>query len=352
MQLSDFDFNLPKELIAQEPPTPRGSSRLLYVNNGSVSDKYFTDVISLMNREDVIVFNDTKVIPCLFQIYQVNGASTSVKITLVKQITSVIWQIMAKPANRLNIGDIITFSTDGILCAKVLEKKIETNYMTVEFLNIAHDELLTQIVSHGNMPLPPYIKRSDVRKSDFIDYQTIYSKTYGAVAAPTAGLHFTDELLNKIRNKGIITCFLTLHVGLGTFLPITTEQIDDHKMHSEYFTISQETCNIINNAKTRGKRIIAVGTTSVRVLESVAKKQKLYPTTGETSIFIKSIDQFQIVDALITNFHLPKSTLLILTSAFAGYNAIKNAYSHAVANQYKFFSYGDACFLEKQKISQ
>lgn len=351
MDLSDFDYILPEDLIAQSPANPRGASRLLYVNqHGLCEDLYFERIIDLLRKGDVLILNNTKVLPALLSCRRKNDVAPSrIHITLIKQILGTKWQILAKPAKKLSVGMVLEFLDDQgpSMEAVVIEKNAQRNYIVLDF-QLSEEEMFKILLKSGKMPLPPYIKRQERGgQSDDINYQTIYAKEYGAVAAPTAGLHFTDRILQELKAKGVQIAFVTLHVGLGTFLPVQVQNISDHIMHSEQFVLSEETCKLVNFAKQNGHRVISVGTTSARVLESCTENVLLSPKIGETDIFIKPGHKFQLVDALITNFHLPKSTLLMLVSAFCGEKTIKRAYEHAIKKKYRFFSYGDASFLEK-----
>ena len=341
MKTDDFDFELPEELIAQEPILKRDSSRLMVVDKktGSISHHVFTDIVDLLNKGDVLVLNDTKVIPArLFGIKE--NTSAHIEVLLLNNIENNIWSCLVKPAKRVKEGTIISFG-DGLLKAKCLEvddegiRKIEFKY------NGIFMEILDKL---GTMPLPPYIK---TKLKDKDRYQTVYAKNIGSAAAPTAGLHFTNELLEKIKNKGIIICYVTLHVGLGTFRPVKVEDVSKHKMHSEYYEMNEETANILNKAKEEGRRIISVGTTSVRVLETVMNKYNYFcKCSGWTDIFIYPGYKFKAIDNLITNFHLPKSTLIMLVSALASREIILNAYKEAVKEKYRFFSFGDSMFIK------
>ena len=341
MKTDDFDFELPEELIAQEPILKRDSSRLMVVDKktGSISHHVFTDIVDLLNKGDVLVLNDTKVIPArLFGIKE--NTSAHIEVLLLNNIENNIWSCLVKPAKRVKDGTIISFG-DGLLKAKCLEvddegiRKIEFKY------NGIFMEILDKL---GTMPLPPYIK---TKLKDKDRYQTVYAKNIGSAAAPTAGLHFTKELLEKIKNKGIIICYVTLHVGLGTFRPVKVEDVSKHKMHSEYYEMNEETANILNKAKEEGRRIISVGTTSVRVLETVMNKYNYFcKCSGWTDIFIYPGYKFKGIDNLITNFHLPKSTLIMLVSALASREIILNAYKEAVKEKYRFFSFGDSMFIK------
>jgi S-adenosylmethionine:tRNA ribosyltransferase-isomerase len=349
MQVSDFDYHLPEELIALEPLKKRDESRLLVFNNGKISDKNFTDLPEYLQQNDILVLNDTKVIPA--RLDGVCGAA-KVEITLLKKQQSgdEIWEVLAKPAKKLIIGEKFIISEN--FDAEIISKK-ESGEVLLKF-NKSGAEFFQLLYKHGSMPLPPYIaKKRKADKSDDSTYQTTYAnKTKeGSVAAPTAGLHFTKELLEKINNKGVDVEFVTLHVGAGTFLPVRVENIKDHKMHSEFYEVSQQAADKINNARKKGGRVIAVGTTSLRTLESVADESGYIKSgSGETNIFIYPGYKFKIVDALVTNFHLPKSTLFMLVSAFVGAEKAKDIYQHAINKKYRFFSYGDGSFLMRDKI--
>lgn len=341
MKTDDFDFELPEELIAQEPILKRDSSRLMVVDKktGSISHHVFTDIVDLLNKGDVLVLNDTKVIPArLFGIKE--NTSAHIEVLLLNNIENNIWSCLVKPAKRVKEGTIISFG-DGLLKAKCLEVDDE-GIRKIEF---KYDGIFMEILDKlGTMPLPPYIK---TKLKDKDRYQTVYAKNIGSAAAPTAGLHFTNELLEKIKNKGIIICYVTLHVGLGTFRPVKVEDVSKHKMHSEYYEMNEETANILNKAKEDGRRIISVGTTSVRVLETVMNKYNYFcKCSGWTDIFIYPGYKFKAIDNLITNFHLPKSTLIMLVSALASRETILNAYNEAVKEKYRFFSFGDSMFIK------
>ena len=341
MKTDDFDFELPEELIAQEPILKRDSSRLMVVDKktGSISHHVFTDIVDLLNKGDVLVLNDTKVIPArLFGIKE--NTNAHIEVLLLNNIENNIWSCLVKPAKRVKEGTIISFG-DGLLKAKCLEVDDE-GIRKIEF---KYDGIFMEILDKlGTMPLPPYIK---TKLKDKDRYQTVYAKNIGSAAAPTAGLHFTKELLEKIKNKGIIICYVTLHVGLGTFRPVKVEDVSKHKMHSEYYEMNEETANILNKAKEDGRRIISVGTTSVRVLETVMNKYNYFcKCSGWTDIFIYPGYKFKAIDNLITNFHLPKSTLIMLVSALASREIILNAYKEAVKEKYRFFSFGDSMFIK------
>ena len=339
MKLSDFNYDLPEELIAQTPYDKRDEARLMVLDRKkqTIENKVFKDVIDYLNPGDCLVINDTKVIPA--RLYGEKSTGAKVEFLLLKQIENDIWEVMVRPGRKLLPGAIVTFG-DGILQAEVLEM-LEGGNRKVKFkYNGIFNEILDKI---GLMPLPPYIKESLKEKDK---YQTVYARDLGSSAAPTAGLHFTEELLDKIRKKGVVIANVTLHVGIGTFRPVKVENIEEHKMHSEHFYIKQEDVEKINTAKRNGKRVIAVGTTSCRVLESIADESGYVKKIEEdTSIFIYPGYKFKCIDALITNFHLPESTLLMLVSALAGRDYIMKAYNKAVEDKYKFFSFGDAMII-------
>ena len=340
MKLDDFDYELPEECIAQTPLKDRSASKMLILNKntGSIEHKHFKDVIEYLNKGDTLVLNDTKVIPARL-IGEKTDTKAVIEILLLKNTEGNNWECLAKPAKRVKIGTIISFG-NGLLKAKCTNIG-EEGIRQVELL---YDGVLYEILDKlGTMPLPPYIHE---KLEDQNRYQTVYAKNEGSAAAPTAGLHFTKELMNKIEEKGINIVYVTLHVGLGTFRPVNTENILEHHMHSEYYEISKETCDIINKTKKKGNRVVVVGTTSVRVLETVATKyNELKEDSGWTDIFIYPGYKFKIVDNLITNFHLPKSTLVMLVSALAGRENILNAYKNAIENDYRFFSFGDSMFI-------
>lgn len=355
MRVDIFDFELDKELIAKEPANPRDSSRLLdLTDETAIYDRHFYDLPDILQQGDVLVFNNTKVIPA--RLYGKRGKA-EVEVTLYHPENGLTWWSFIKNSKRLHPNDIVTFYTSEIAVAdsdfkaKVIEKNSEDGVL-LEFL-CPVDSLAHNLETYGLMPLPPYIKREKPttglwnRYNDKENYQTVYAKYEGAVAAPTAGLHFTDNVLNRLDEKGVTKVFLTLHVGAGTFLPVKTDDTKDHKMHAEYGIITKEACDIINQAKKEGRRVIAVGTTSVRLLESAADDNGiLHPFNGETSIFITPGYKFKIIDYIITNFHLPKSTLFMLICAIAGTERMKKAYQHAIDNKYRFYSYGDSSILK------
>ncbi|MCL2256468.1 MAG: tRNA preQ1(34) S-adenosylmethionine ribosyltransferase-isomerase QueA [Firmicutes bacterium] len=335
MNKSDFNYHLPKELIAQTPMEPRDHSRLLVYNRKTdkIEDKHFYDIIDYLEEGDALVINTTRVLPA--RIFGSKETGAHVEFLLHKRINMDTWHILSKPAKRVKCGDIFTFSEK--LKAEVLEELPDGERKVKFIYEGAFEAALHEV---GQMPLPPYITE---KLKDEERYQTVYSNQEGSAAAPTAGLHFTPELMQKIRDKGINFVEVLLHVGLGTFLPVKTDKVEDHKMHEEYFEISEEAVEKINTAKRNGKKVIALGTTSVRVLESVANDDgTLSAKNGFTGIYIYPPYQFKAVDALITNFHLPESTLVMLVSAFSSREKILEIYKHAVDNKYRFFSFGDA----------
>ena len=344
VNVSDFDYELPKELIAQTPLKVRDSSRLLVLdkNNGDIVHEHFNNIIDYLHEGDVLVLNDTKVIPArLIGAKEETGAV--IELLLLKDLGEDKWECLSKPAKRLKIGTIVSFG-NGELKARVVDK-FDEGLTHVELL---YDGILMEILDRlGSMPLPPYIHEK-LEEND--RYQTVYAKNIGSAAAPTAGLHFTPQLLEDIKNKGVIVTYVTLHVGLGTFRPVEVENILDHHMHSEFYVMDNDTANILNSAKEDGRRIIAVGTTSTRTLETIATNNngRFIATSGNTEIFIYPGYEFKAIDCLITNFHLPKSTLVMLVSALAGKENILNAYREAVNEKYRFFSFGDAMFITNE----
>ena len=341
MNINDFDYNLPKELIAQTPLKERSSSRLLVLNkdNGNITHDHFYNVINYLKKGDVLVLNDTKVIPARL-IGEKEDTKAVIEILLLKELGEDNWECLARPCKRLKIGTVVSFG-DGMLRARVTEKLDDG----IIHIKLVYDGILMEILDKlGTMPLPPYIHE---KLKDQSRYQTVYAKNIGSAAAPTAGLHFTKDLLKEIENKGIIITYVTLHVGLGTFRPVEVDNILEHKMHSEFYTMSKETADVLNQAKKDGRRIIAVGTTSTRTLETIASDNdgSFKECCGNTSIFIYPGYKFKAIDALITNFHLPKSTLVMLVSALAGRENILNAYKEAVNEKYRFFSFGDAMLI-------
>ena len=341
MKTEEFDYDLPEELIAQTPLENRSSSRLLVLNRKkeTIEHRNFFNLVDYLEEGDTLVLNDTKVLPARL-IGEKEETNAVIELLLLKELDSDKWECLSRPFKRLHEGTKISFG-NGLLEAEVIEKKLE-GIVVVKFnyYGIFY-EILDKL---GEMPLPPYIHE---KLKDKNRYQTIYAKNPGSAAAPTAGLHFTKELLEKLEAKGVIITRITLHVGLGTFRPVEVEDITKHHMHSEYYEMSEETANILNLAKKEHRRIIAVGTTSTRTLETVMHKYHEFKAcTGNTDIFIYPGFEFQAIDGLITNFHLPKSTLLMLVSAFAKKEYILNAYNEAIKNKYRFFSFGDAMFIK------
>ncbi|MBR2678076.1 MAG: tRNA preQ1(34) S-adenosylmethionine ribosyltransferase-isomerase QueA [Bacilli bacterium] len=341
MNIEDFNYELPEELIAQTPLKVRDSSRLLVLDKetGEVEHKHFVDIIDYLEEGDTLVLNDTKVLPArLIGVKESTGAV--IEILLLKNIDNDNWECLVKPARRIKVGDIVSFG-NGELKAKC----IDTFDEGIRHFELVYNGILLEILEKlGTMPLPPYIHE---KLDDQSRYQTVYAKEVGSAAAPTAGLHFTNELLDRIKNKGINICYVTLHVGLGTFRPVSVTNIKDHEMHSEFYTMKKEVAELLTKTKKSGHKIIAVGTTTTRVLETImSEKGKFIECSGWTKIFIYPGYEFKGIDSLITNFHLPKSTLVMLVSALAGRENILNAYNIAVKEKYRFFSFGDAMFIK------
>ena len=341
MKTDDFDYELPKEFIAQTPLKNRSESKLLVMDRvtGALEHKHFYDIIDYLNKGDALVINDTKVIPArIIGVKEETGAV--IELLLLKDEVGDTWECLAKPQKRLKVGTIITFG-NGELKAKVRETREEG----ITIVDLIYDGILMEILEHlGTMPLPPYIHE---KLKDQDRYQTVYAKNYGSAAAPTAGLHFTTELLDKIKAKGIAIVHVTLHVGLGTFRPVNVEDVTKHVMHTEHYIVTKEAADKLNEIKANGGKIIAVGTTSVRTLETViSKNDKFVPSNDDTNIFIYPGFTFKAIDGLITNFHLPKSTLVMLVSAFSSKENIMNAYQEAIKHNYRFFSFGDAMFIK------
>ena len=340
MKTDDFDFYLPDELIAQTPLKKRDSSRLLVLDKktGEVEHKHFSDVINYINPGDTLVLNDTKVIPARL-IGEKEDTLAVIELLMLKDLGDNVWECLCKPAKRIKIGTVVKFGD------KLKAKCIFIGEEGIRRFELIYDGILYEILDElGEMPLPPYIHE---KLEDKDRYQTVYAKNIGSAAAPTAGLHFTPELLDKIKDKGVNVVFVTLHVGLGTFRPVSVDDVTKHKMHSEYYVMSDEVARVLNETKRRGNKIISVGTTSTRTLETVMNLYgEFRGCSGNTSIFIYPGYKFKGVDALITNFHLPKSTLVMLVSALAGKDNIMNAYKIAVENKYRFFSFGDAMFIK------
>lgn len=340
MNIEEFDYELPSELIAQTPIEKRDSSRLMVLNRKteSIEHKHFYDIKDYLNKGDVLVLNDTKVLPARL-IGEKEETKAVIEVLLLKNIEGDIWECLTKPARRIKEGTIVSFG-DGLLkakCIKVLDEGIR-------HFELIYEGILYEILDKlGTMPLPPYIHE---KLEDQSRYQTVYAKQVGSAAAPTAGLHFTEKLLEELQNKGVIITYVTLHVGLGTFRPVEVENILEHNMHEEFYSMTEETAEILNKAQSEGRRIISVGTTSTRVLETIrSEHNKFVATSGWTKIFIYPGYKFKAIDGLITNFHLPKSTLIMLVSALAGKELILKAYNTAVEEKYRFFSFGDAMFI-------
>ena len=339
MKTEEFDYYLPESLIAQHPSEKRDGARMMVLDrkSGETNDKYFYNIIDYLNPGDVLVLNDTRVIPARLFGHRPDKEE-KIEVFLLNNVKNKLWEVLVRPGKKMKIGTQVIFSEK--LSCTVKEIKEDGNRIVEFDYQGIFNEILDEL---GNMPLPPYIKEK-LKNNE--DYQTVYSKNPGSVAAPTAGLHFTKELLERIEEKGIKLAYLTLNVGLGTFRPVNEEDISNHKMHSEFFTLSKSTADIINYARESGGRIIAVGTTSIRTLESVYKKHgKITEDSGWTDIFIYPGFEFKAVDAIITNFHLPKSTLIMLIAAFTSKDIILNAYKEAVNKKYRFFSFGDCMFI-------
>ena len=341
MKTDDFDYNLPEELIAQTPLEKRDSSRLMVLDKktGEVEHKHFTDIIDYLEKGDTLVLNDTKVLPARL-IGEKEETKAVIEILLLKNIEKDDWECLTKPARRIKVGTVVSFG-DGLLKAKCI-KELDDG---IRHFTLIYDGILYEILDKlGTMPLPPYIHE---KLNDQSRYQTVYAKEVGSAAAPTAGLHFTKDLLKKIEDKGINICYVTLHVGLGTFRPVSVSDVTKHKMHSEYYHMTKEVAETLKKAKENHKKIVSVGTTSTRVLETVMTKYgEFRECSGWTDIFIYPGYKFKAADRLITNFHLPKSTLVMLVSALAGKDNILNAYNIAVKEKYRFFSFGDAMFIK------
>ncbi len=339
IKTTDYDYDLPQELIAQTPLANRSESRLMVLNrkNHTIEHRHFSDIVDYLTDQDVLVLNDTKVIPARL-IGEKEDTKAIIEILLLKDLGDNIWETLCKPQRRVKIGTIVSFG-NGKLRAQCIAKE----EMGICRFQLLYEGILVEILDElGQMPLPPYIHE---KLNDPNRYQTVYAKHYGSAAAPTAGLHFTKELLEKLQKKGVELVFITLHVGLGTFRPVEEEDLTHHVMHEEYYEISKEASDALNRAKKAGKRIVAVGTTSTRTLES-AYHDGFKPTCATTNIFIYPGYQFKAIDAQITNFHLPKSTLIMLVSAFADREFILKAYREAVEEKYRFFSFGDAMLIE------
>lgn len=342
LQTSDFDFDLPEELIAQTPLKNRTASKLLILDKetGKVEDKHFNDILDELNEGDALVMNDTRVLPA-----RLHGEKPEtgghLEVLLLNNIEGDRWETLIKPAKRAKVGTAISFG-DGRLKA-IVKEELEHGGRIIDFTY--EGVFLENLESLGEMPLPPYIKET---LDDQERYQTVYAKENGSAAAPTAGLHFTQELLEKIEAKGVKLVYLTLHVGLGTFRPVSVEDLDNHHMHSEFYRLTEEAAEVLREVKASGGRVVAVGTTSIRTLETIGSKFEgdIQADSGWTEIFIKPGYEFKVVDAFSTNFHLPMSTLIMLVSAFAGREHVLHAYEHAVEEKYRFFSFGDAMFVK------
>ncbi|MGW9775032.1 S-adenosylmethionine:tRNA ribosyltransferase-isomerase [Staphylococcus sp. 093350072-1] len=340
MNVEEFDYHLPESLIAQTPLKNRDQSRLLVLGRktGNIAHKHFTDIMDYFEPGDTLVLNDTRVMPArLFGLKEETGAK--VEMLMLTRIEDNDWEVLLKPAKRIKVGNTLSFGNGKIIAECIKELEQGGRIMRLHYEGIL-EERLDEL---GEMPLPPYIKE---RLDDPDRYQTVYAKENGSAAAPTAGLHFTDELLQKIKDKGVNIAFITLHVGLGTFRPVSVEDIDDHEMHSEYYQMTKETADMLNKTKENGHRIISVGTTSTRTLETIRRDHEQFvATSGWTDIFIYPGFEYKAIDGLITNFHLPKSTLVMLVSAFSSREYILNAYKESVKLKYRFFSFGDAMLI-------
>ncbi len=341
MNVSDFNYELPKELIAQDPLEKRSESRLMVLDKttGKVTHKHFYDIIEYINEGDCLIINNTKVIPArLYGVKEDTGAA--IEILLLRRVDGNTWECLSRPGKKARVGARIVFG-EGLLTGEIVDVVEEGNRLICFEYDGIFEEILDKL---GEMPLPPYITHKLQDKSR---YQTVYAKYDGSAAAPTAGLHFTPELLQSLRDKGVKIAEVTLHVGLGTFRPVKVENVLEHHMHSEYYEITKEACDIINNTKVNGGKVISVGTTSTRTVESVADENGLLtPKKGDTDIFIYPGFNFKVVDSLITNFHLPESTLIMLVSALAGRENVLAAYEEAVKERYRFFSFGDAMLIK------
>lgn len=341
MKTEDFDFNLPENLIAQTPLEKRDNSKLLVLDKetGKIEHKHFFDIIDMLNKDDVLVLNDTKVIPA--RLYGIKeGTNAHIEILMLKEIGNDEWECLVKPAKRVKLNTKIYFGNNDLVatCTSVCDEGIRS-------FKLNYNGILYEVLDRlGEMPLPPYIHE---KLKDKNRYQTVYAKNSGSAAAPTAGLHFTNDLIEKIKAKGVKIEYITLHVGLGTFRPVNVEDVTKHKMHSEFYMMSEEVANVLNEAKKNKKRIIGVGTTSTRTLETIMNLYgEFKECSGWTDIFIYPGYEFKAIDALITNFHLPKSTLVMLVSALAGKENILSAYNEAIKNEYRFFSFGDSMFIK------
>ena len=340
MKTDDFDYKLPKELIAQTPLKNRNGSRMMVLdkNTGEFSDNHFTDLINYLNEGDTLVLNDTKVIPARLIGHKIDTGAV-IEVLMLKDLGGDTWECLTKPAKRIKEGTIVKFS-DELYC-----KCVYVGEDGIRHYKFIYDGIFLEILDRlGEMPLPPYITE---KLDDKNRYQTVYAKNPGSAAAPTAGLHFTSEYLEKIKAKGVNIAYVTLHVGLGTFRPVVVDDVSKHDMHSEYYILNEDTADLLNKTRENNKKIIAVGTTSTRVLETIADENgRFKAASGNTKIFIYPGYKFHGIDALLTNFHLPKSTLIMLISALAGKENVLNAYKHAVKEKYRFFSFGDCMFIK------
>ena len=341
MKVEDFDYYLPEKLIAQTPLEKRDTSRLMVLDKttGKIEHKHFYNIVDYLEEGDTLVLNDTKVLPARL-IGEKDETKAVIEILLLKNISGDDWECLVKPARRIKVGTVVTFGS-GELKAKCIKEEPEG----IRHFTLIYDGILMEILEHlGTMPLPPYIHE---KLKDQSRYQTVYAKEIGSAAAPTAGLHFTKELLEQLTKKGVNIAYITLHVGLGTFRPVSVDKVEEHEMHSEYYQMTKETAELLKKTKENNKRIIAVGTTSTRTLETIMTKYNEFTEcSGWTNIFIYPGYKFKAIDALITNFHLPKSTLVMLVSALAGRENILNAYKTAVQEEYRFFSFGDAMLIK------
>ena len=345
MKTSDFDYELPENLIAQFPTQKRSESKMLVLDKSkqTLEHKHFYDIVDYLTDNDILVLNNTKVIPA--RLFGTKETGAKIEVFLLKDLKNGRWEVLMKPAKRVHLSDKIKISDELSVIAK---EQMEDGKRIVEI--VCDGDIYDLLNKYGNIPLPPYIERKmtsdEIKKLDYNRYQTVYAKKEGSVAAPTAGLHFTEEILQKLRNKGVTVCYVTLNVGLGTFRPVKCDNITEHKMDSEEFEISEETAKIITEGKANGKNIVAVGTTSVRTLETAyAQFGEIKACKSSSRLFIYPPYEFKVIDKLITNFHLPESTLIMLVSAFAGKDFVFRAYKTAVENNYRFYSYGDCMFI-------
>ncbi len=345
MKTSDFDYELPENLIAQFPTQKRSESKMLVLDKSkqTLEHKHFYDIVDYLTDNDILVLNNTKVIPA--RLFGTKETGAKIEVFLLKDLKNGRWEVLMKPAKRVHLNDKIKISDELSVIAK---EQMEDGKRIVEI--VCDGDIYDLLNKYGNIPLPPYIERKmtsdEIKKLDYNRYQTVYAKNEGSVAAPTAGLHFTEEILQKLKNKGVTVCYVTLNVGLGTFRPVKCDDVTEHKMDSEEFEISEETARVITEGKANGKNIVAVGTTSVRTLETAyAQFGEIKACKSSSRLFIYPPYEFKVIDKLITNFHLPKSTLIMLVSAFAGKDFVFKAYKTAVENNYRFYSYGDCMFI-------